>query len=192
MAAVFIRETGESIALDNTFDVTVTYASTISEHPVESGANVADHSQPRTPEIVVSGLVTESPRVVPGREVTYEGADNRAREIIASLVAAKNDGALLTAVLPGHGVFENVVVASIRPSVTNIKGTRFNITLRQIRIAERITVQIPPLRPNPEAAPGLADETNRGRVNTSRAATQETARRSSTLYSVGTITGRLK
>lgn len=189
MAAVFIRETGETIALDNTFDVSVSYVSTVTDHPVETGVNVSDHSQPRAPEISVTGLVSETPRVTAGREVSYPDTDNRGREIVASFVAAKDSAALMTAVLPGHGVFENVVVTSIRPQVVNVNVKRFSISLRQVRLADRITVNIPPLRPNADASPGIADEQDVGQQPTTNPESVDNAQRSSLLYSIGTSFG---
>ena len=109
--------------------------------------------------------------------------------MLAQLTAAKDEGALLSVVVPGEGLFDNMVVQSIRSSVTNVNATRVNISLRQVRLAERITVSIPPLRPAPDASPGLPDEVDRGRTATTNPESIDNARRSSLLYGLGETFG---
>ena len=189
MSATIIRETGEAIALDNTFEVGVSHLSIVSDHPIERGVNVSDHSQPRPAEITISGVVTETPLVVAGRSTTFEGSDNRGREVVAALVAAKDDGALLDVIVPGSGLIEGVVVQSIRSTVVSVTATRVSITLRQIRHAEPVSVSIPPLRPSPSASPGLADEQDVGRQPTENPESVEGAESSSVLYALSTAFG---
>lgn len=189
MAASFTRETGEVVYLDNTFEVAPVHTSTVSEHPVEEGVNVADHSQPRAPELTITGIVTETPLLVAGRPISVPNVDNRGREILAALRAAKDDGALLAVVVPGEGLFEDMAITSIRSTVTNVNAKRVTVTLRQVRIAKSVSVNIPPLLPNPDASPGLPDEQDVGRQATTNPESTDNARRSSLLYGLGTSFG---
>ena len=191
MSATFIRETGESVTLDATFSVSVTGASTITEHPVEVGASSSDHSQPRPIEIQINGKITETPIVTADRVVSFEGVDNRLREVFAFFESVRLAGEFVTAVLPKFGSYENMAIASTRPVSTNVNATAMSIDLRQVRLAERITVQIPPLRPREDASAGLPDEQDVGQKATEENLSENEAGKASIAYKIGTSYGWL-
>lgn len=67
----------------------------VTEHPVESGANIADHIRPLPATLAIDGIVTNHPIELPGSHV--EGARQRANSI--EIEAEPSVGA--AAIIPG-------------------------------------------------------------------------------------------
>ena len=49
------------LALDCTVTETHTATSTVTEHPVESGANITDHIRPDPVQLSITGIVSDTP-----------------------------------------------------------------------------------------------------------------------------------
>ena len=93
--------------------------------------------------------------------------------------------------LPKFGSYENMAIASTRPVSTNVNATAMSIDLRQVRLAERITVQIPPLRPREDASAGLPDAQAVGNKAAKENRSKQDAGRASIAYKIGTSYGWL-
>lgn len=117
----------------------------ITEHPVEIGANVTDHTQVRPYRFTVEAIATASPRGVVPAPLAIDNA-------IMFLEGAL--GKLVTAVIDGVGTFTSYTIEAFPYSVTTRKARVFSIRFKQIRIASSVTVTIPPRTPAPVAATG--------------------------------------
>jgi hypothetical protein len=155
---ITITETG----LSHIFDVLrVDYApeAMISEHPVELGAEVADHIQVRPLRFTVDAYVTETP--------TYRlgpGALDMARTFLESAL-----GKLLTVAIDGEGTFSSYALEGFGHSRTSIGGRTFACRFKQVRIAASISVAIPARLPAPVAAAGAPTEAPLGQAATTPA-----------------------
>lgn len=127
---------------------------TITEHPVESGAAIADHSyiNPKRFSFQVGYTdVVSSPAV--------QGAYTRSINAYIKLVELMNTRKLLT-LTSKYGITKNILIENIDvPDDFSTKNAmKATVNLREIIIAE---LQFSKVSNNPQ----LTDTTNRGRIN---------------------------
>ena len=200
MSATIIRETGETVTFDATLRESHRVEVGVTDHPVEDGADVSDHVQPRPRSFTLAVLVTESPIAATptfnastvARLVATPvllGAPNRVREVFNFLQATADGGELVDVVTPKFGTIPQCVITSIPTEISNINAGSFSVGFRQVRIAERLTVQIPPLRPTGEAQSGAPDEQDVGVQPTENPESIDEAEDASILYGIAETFG---
>lgn len=125
---------------------------TATEHPVEVGVAVTDHVQIRPLRLTVEVYVTASPL---GTAVPFAVED-----AIGFLERAL--GRACTLVIPKEGSFSPFVLEAAPHSRTAVEGRPFSLRFKQIRIAQAISVPIPPRQPAPVAQAGGPSEADLG------------------------------
>lgn len=144
----------------------------VTEHPVEVGAEVADHVQVRPLRFTVETFVTASPAVpLPGNVE------------LALTFLEQAQGKVLVVVIDGEGTFTNYVLEAWPHSVTVLDGRAFSLRFKQIRLASAISVTIPARMPAPVAAVGAPTEAPLGQQAVAPVPP------SSTLFEIGSFLG---
>lgn len=122
----------------------------VTQHPVEFGVDVSDHAQQMANELIFSVQVTKSPLGVPN-VTTVE---------LATAWFERNTGKAVNITAPA-GIFSNYVIS--RWDYSQQPGQRvFNVTAREVRFAQAVSVPVPARIPNPAAANGLASASSSG------------------------------
>jgi hypothetical protein len=169
----------------------------VTEHPIEQGANVSDHAQARPRVVTVSVVVSETPIQQPRlRALTLggpslEGAQNRVLEFFEFIRSIAEAGEFIDVTTPKFGTISRCVIVRAPLEVSNVNEGRWTIEFRQLRLAERQTVQIPPLAPAPPAQDGAPDEQDVGTQPTENPESAEEAEDASILYGIGETLGFL-
>jgi hypothetical protein len=143
-----------------TFDViSVEFApeASVTEHPVEQGFEVSDHIQVRAIRFTVEAWVTDSPLGTIPVPLAVQSA-------IAFLNGAL--GKLLTVAISGENTFQSMAIEGFVHRRTSEEGRGFSIRFKQIRVAQALSVMIPPSQPAAVAAAGAPDETDQGQQAT--------------------------
>lgn len=135
-----------SLELDASVTETHSAEVDVTDHPIESGANISDHVRPKVETLTIEGLVTNSPLPVksdPLVSYTYGSQtvssrsrffETRAGQAYADLRAMKDAGQLLTIVTALRS-YENMVIQTLNVprDATSGQALRFSVTLKQIR-----------------------------------------------------------
>jgi hypothetical protein len=125
----------------------------VTEHPIELGAEVSDHVQQRSDRFTAEVYVTDSPA----------GSAPTQPRVQVALAFLKNAiGKLLTVVLDGEGTFSSYVLEGYSHAKTTVEGRSIVLRFKQIRIASALSVTIPPGVPAPVAAAGAPTEEGLG------------------------------
>ena len=158
---------GTAITFDCTVSEQHSHDVTITEHPVEDGANVADHAQREMDSLQLSEIVSDQPIVLNPDEnlrPIIPGGDprNRAKQAYDTLLLIQQSYALLD-VSTEIRDYENMMITGV--SVRRDKETRnilaVDLTLREYRKATLRAVPAPePIEP---VHKGVTDN---GRQNT--------------------------
>lgn len=154
MSTTITRPDGQFLTLDAAEAIVLSPAVDVTEHPIEDGSPVSDHAQPRPLEVAIRGIVTESP--LGGGEGGPERVD-RALTFLRECV-----GLPLTVESPRIGVVSNLVLTGYPQRFTVSRSVPIDLTLRQVRIAETGSVQIPPRLPRETVAVEAPDEQDAG------------------------------
>lgn len=146
------------ISIDSMLEETHTLTNTVTDHPVESGFNISDHSRPDPDQVTLRCFVSNTP----ASEVQMQNAINSGAQAAAStttqqpIAAVDGYGALVYAKLKqlrGSGQLVQVVTAietygvssnggmtitgiTIPRTKENYDGLEFSITLKQIRVVQ--------------------------------------------------------
>lgn len=126
----------------------------VTEHPVELGAEVTDHVQTRPLRFTAEVFVSDSPR-------------------LASLVTLRNTraatlffesllGQLCNVVIADEGTFTSFVLEGCPHARSAQLGRTYSLRFRQVRIALAVSVLIPARLPAPIAAVGAPTEVDTG------------------------------
>lgn len=143
------------------FDAVVTDTRTrdvdVTEHPVESGANVADHVRPKAQELRIEGVIADHP--IPGTPAGLlygPGEDGRSEDIFAQLEGFELAGTLLRVDTQGKS-YSNLVIQALQRSSDkdSADAIKFMATLKEIRIISSQTVAL--TRTNLRAAKSKSD-----------------------------------
>jgi hypothetical protein len=128
----------------------------VTEHPVEQGANIADHTRAKPESLTLEGLISNTPlnrtqtrRLVESLGVVFEsnsaedavfGQPGRAEAAYVTLREIKEAGQLIT-VVTGLRVYEDMVMTSLlvpRDARTG-EALRFTASFKQIRLVKNKT-----------------------------------------------------
>lgn len=133
----------------------------VTEHPVETGANISDHARPKPETLVIEGLVSNTPLPAPGdptqnvslkdsrgqvigQATTSSKQDlSRAGEAYRDLLDLKNSSELLT-VVTALRTYTNMKITNLtvpRDARTG-QALRFSCTLKEVRLASSRTVTV--------------------------------------------------
>lgn len=155
------------IEVDSCLDETHTLTSTITDHPVEQGFNVTDHSRPEPDKVQLRCFVSNTPlsaeqvsRSVRQGNVDFEtsaresvrlsvtGIAGRGAETFTQLEKMRVEGALLKVVTTLKTYAKNDTEGMMIESITvprtrqNYDGLEFTVMLKQVRIVKnRSTTQ---------------------------------------------------
>lgn len=131
----------DNLLLSQAFEViaiSYTQSAIVTEHPIELGAEVSDHVQPRSRAFTADLIVPSSPTGV----VPTPFAVQQALSFLDAAI-----GQRLTVSIPGDRVYSNMVIASSTHRLVGTPDRRFSISFRQVRIALAISVNVPPFVP---------------------------------------------
>lgn len=126
---------GQSFTLDATPQESHTHNFDVTEHPVETGANIVDHIRPKPREVKLDAMLVDGPL-----GETYEGG--RAKRIYDQLEQLAATGTLFQ--LNSEQLrYENMVISVLSQTrdKTNLDAVRLSMTLREIRTVATQIVQ---------------------------------------------------
>jgi hypothetical protein len=115
-------------------------------HPVEKGSEIIDHVKQNAISFSINGTVS----------------GENAPQKLSQLRQYRDNGELLTYI--GRNAFRDMVIESLstRHDASIRNGFRFSITLKQVRIAKSLTVEIQlpdPVSPKPIGTPATTTQT---------------------------------
>lgn len=164
------------------FDCTLSEGRTIavewSEHPVESGATVADHAVVRPPELSLEGFLTRTPLSM---STELDNLDpnylDAAMDALEGMASDREPILIVT----GLRAYEDYRITSLAFTRTpeDGQGVKASVSLRPIQIVEAGTVLLPPLPVKPAKKSAAAGEASTGTQSPTDAA--EDAKRKSLL-----------
>lgn len=141
-------------AADATISGNFDDTATVTEHPVEFGVDVADHSQRQPLRFTLRLMKTRTPVLIPASPVVVETSIRFFEDAF---------GKLLTVVVPRAGTFTNCLLERMNHTVdTNNGGIVFDLAFKQVRLASPISILIPPRLPAAPSAVGIADAADAG------------------------------
>lgn len=123
----------DSLAFDATVTEQHTSDAEITDHPVETGANISDHVRSKPDRLQMDAFLSNSP-------LTGTAEPGRAENLYEQLRLLKESATLLT-VLTTLRTYENMAIESLGvPRTAKEAGAvHINITLRQIRLVTNKT-----------------------------------------------------
>lgn len=139
----------DSIELDAVVSEQHSLTSTITDHPVEEGASVSDHSRPEPPRVQLDCIVSNTPLAnrrsstvrdsASGRSfvVTAEQEPSRGKNAYDRLLQLQEAGSLIT-VVTSLRTYESMVIESIsipRDAKTS-NALRFTVQLKRVRVVK--------------------------------------------------------
>lgn len=154
---------GERLRFDAWITGNFDGAAIVTDHPIEGGSTISDHSQIEPLQIVLDVRQTETPLDEPDDLWFGEARITAAMDFLRDV---GRSGAPLTVTIPRIGVFENMVLSAWPNTIDQSRATAFELTLRQIEIAETAIVDVPIEVVEPEARAGQQEEEDLGRQAT--------------------------
>ena len=144
LALAYVGAGGEpqTLVLDASISEQLSERVVVTEHPVESGADVADHVRQMPITLRIEGLLTDFPLPAGGRGAFSAFADRREPGAVGrsaflyELLSTLRDSATVLAVHTGAGVFGSMVIESLdRTRDRTMSGAiRFTMSLKQVRV----------------------------------------------------------
>ena len=132
----------------------------VTDHPIEDGSMISDHSQAEPRVITLDVRQTETPLIDPD-DGLEEG--ERITEAMAFLDRIGRAGTRLTVTIPRIGVFRDMVLQAWPNDITNSRSASFEIALKQIEVAQTQIVTVPVEVITPPARAGQQEEADLGR-----------------------------
>ena len=123
----------------------------ITDHPVEEGANIADHIRNRPDSIEINGVVTNTPiaylaSLTAKSPLTSDlgSVDDRVETAYQELLRIKNTGELVE-VITSLRTYKNMVLKSVSVVRDQANGNILNtsVALREMLIANALSVDLP-------------------------------------------------
>lgn len=128
----------------------------VTEHPVEQGANIADHARPKPDSVTIEGIVSNTPlshaqatRITESQGVTFEttsladaiaGQAGNAESALATLRDLKDNPRLVTIVTALHTYDSMILISlSVPRDARSGDALRFTATFRQVRLVSNKT-----------------------------------------------------
>lgn len=128
----------------------------VTEHAVESGAPISDHSRTRSPTVTLTARMTESP-------LAYRGGPAGPARLIAALAWLRASmGEPVDVVSARLGTVRGCLITAIPHEIGPSRSMPITVSLRQVRLADAEFVRIPPSRPVARVAGGQADGADGG------------------------------
>lgn len=131
----------------------------VTEHPIEQGADIADHARPKPDTLNIEGLVSNTPinssqtqRAAQSQglasEEVIQGQPGMAESAYNKLLFLKANGKLIT-VVTGLRTYTNMVLKSLSVPVDAKTGDalKFTAQLKQVNIVQNKTVDLPVVLP---------------------------------------------
>lgn len=147
------------------FDCTLSEGRTIavewSEHPIESGATVADHAVVRPPELSLEGFLTRTPLSM---STELDNLDpnylDAAMDALEGMASDREPILIVT----GLRAYEDYRITSLAFTRTpeDGQGVKVSVSLRPVQIVEAGTVLLPPLPVKPAKKNAAGGEENGG------------------------------
>jgi hypothetical protein len=131
---------------------------TVTAHPVEDGATVADHVQRNPLSVTMRGWLSETPFVGSAAEVDYE----RVQKAIEWLTACVGKTLFL---VTRYGVLTSMVLVRWPYEVGQLRGLRFDLEFAEVVMAEAAEVTIPASKTK---ASGMASKRDAGEQGKSK------------------------
>lgn len=134
----------DTLELDASLTETATFASDVSEHPVEVGSDVVDNIRPKPVEVRIDGVISDTPitaeqlrRAADAAGVTLDAPQNtpgRSSDALAFLLALRDSPRLVT-ITTKRGAYDNMALVSLSVPEDRTTGDvlRFSATFRQVR-----------------------------------------------------------
>lgn len=151
---VVISSDDSQIAFDATVSERHQGKLTVTEHPVETGANITDHAQKEPDVLDISGIISNQPillNIVEQLQPSIPGGDpnNRAQDAYTEFQRLQDTAALLEVATEMRD-YSNMMITSI--SVNREARTRnildIGLSLREFKIASVETIEAPePVEP---------------------------------------------
>lgn len=148
----------DSITIDACTDETHNLTSTVTDHPVEEGPNISDHSRPDPDQVTLACFISNTPLSIDQQNLANQDAGgqpaqttsggatqitevpNRAHQVFLKLKKLRDEGTLIEVVttLKTYGLLatEGMMITSISipRNSKNYDGLEFSVTLKQVRI----------------------------------------------------------
>jgi hypothetical protein len=138
------------LRLDHTSKLTIT------QHPVQTGANISDHAFLEPKELTIEvGMTDVAQDIIPGQFAGSWSRSVKAYEILKDLQAARIPLQVLTRL----GLYKNMLIETISApdDYRTLYGLKATITMREVLVATVQTVKT-------SAKPHITNSTNRGEV----------------------------
>jgi len=130
----------EVIPVDVLTDETHTLTNTVTDHPVEVGSNISDHSRPEPQKPVLKCIVSNTP--LPGAKtrgtvVSDVVGASRSQAVWNRLEQLHNTPALVTA-YTSLKVYDSMAIESVSVprNARNANGLEFTVSLKRIRLVK--------------------------------------------------------
>jgi hypothetical protein len=133
----------QEILFDATLSEVSLAAAEVTEHPIEQGANVTDHSRRKSEALKLEVTVTDYPLTASGRGIGAQAETGRAKAIRQSLESAMANGTVLI-VETGAKLYENMVLKEVVVNRNRAVSGALRITLNlvEVRFATSETVAV--------------------------------------------------
>lgn len=142
MPVTIIRDNGDSLTFDGWEDGSRSGKATLTEHPIEDGSSVVDHSQRENTMLSLTVKQSEFP-INQTDSNTYGEA--RVLEALNFLEEIGSTGEPVTIEIPRLGVYEGYVLQSWPTNILPTREGSFSLKFRQIVIAGVEIVEVVPV-----------------------------------------------
>ena len=152
----------DTLTIDAVPTFTVDRSANITDHPIESGGSITDHSQRLPWTVTLRGLQTETPFLAD----VFGVGPARIADTLAWLDASM--GQLLTLAVPDSPTIRNLMIQAA-PYTGNVSNSvDLTVTLKQVRIVETQSVAIPSafVRPRADVKAAVASTASLGETQT--------------------------
>ena len=152
----------DTLTIDAVPTFTVDRSANITDHPVESGGSITDHSQRLPWTVTLRGLQTETPFLAD----VFGVGPSRIADTLAWLDAST--GQLLTLAVPDSPTIRNLMIQSA-PYTGNVSNSvELTVTLKQVLIVDSQSVAIPSafVRPRRDVKAATAPTAQTGETQT--------------------------
>ena len=157
-----IRPSGEVLQIDALITGNFEGSANITDHPIEDGSRISDHSDPEPLRITAEIRQSETPLEI----VTGPFGAARIRETMRFFEEAGRGGESLTLIVPRIGEFDDLLLASWPNEITVRKDSTFQLVFQQIEqaVVTLVTVPVEAIRATSRA--GQQEEEDLGRQAT--------------------------
>ena len=153
---VYIKTNIAGYFFDAVLQTNYTRSLTITQHPVETGAAISDHSYVNPVELTMQiGMSDCATSIIPGQFSQGESRSQTAFQVLEKLQSQR----VPMQVMSKFGIFKNMLIETIAipDDYTTLYGLKATVTMKEVFIATVQTVKI-------SARPQVTDSTNKGTV----------------------------